>query len=246
MAVPVLVLLAIAPSPDLYLQTARADSLPDLPHLNMDNFHPAVRQQVQQVYAAAEMNPKNPDASGKLGMVLDAYEQYESAAICYRRAHLLDPGSFRWLFYLGWVLADQGRHQDAVLMLGDALRMKSDYVPAQLKLAESLLAIGKWDEGRDIYHVVSKAHPESAAAYYGLGRVYATRGDLRAAATAYLKSLELFPSYGAAHYALALAYRQLGDETNSQQQFRLYEQNKTARPPSEDSLRRARAGRPDR
>jgi tetratricopeptide (TPR) repeat protein len=237
MPVIVLLILAIALPADLCLQTARADALPDLPQLNMGSFLPAIRQQVQQVYTAARVNPKNPEASGKLGMVLDAYEQYESAAICYRRAHLLDPGSFRWLFYLGWVQAIQGKHQDAVLTIGEALRLNPDYLPAQLKRADSLLTIGKWEEGHDAYQAIRNAHPESAEAHYGLARVYATRGDLTAAASSYLKSCELFPPYGAAHYALALAYRKLGEETEARHQFNLYEQNKTAVPPLEDSLR---------
>jgi len=237
MPVIFLLILAIVRPGDLFLQAAGADSLPDLPQLNMNNFLPVIRQQVQQTYTAVQVNPKNPEANGKLGMVLDAYEQYESAAICYRRAHLLDPESFRWPFYLGWVQAMQGRHEDAVLTLGKALRVKPDYLPAQLKLADSLLAIGKWEEARDIYQAISKAHPESAEARYGVGRVYATRGDVRTAATAYLKSVELFPPYGPAHYALALAYRKLGQETESQQQFRLYEENKTAVPPLDDPLR---------
>ena len=71
--------------------------------------------------------------------------------------------------------------------------MKADYVPAQLKLADSLLAIGKWDESRDIYQAISGAHPESAEAYYGLGRVSAATGDLNASASAYRKACELYP-----------------------------------------------------
>lgn len=218
-------------------QAARADALPDLPELNMGNFLPAVRQQVQQAYAAARANPKNAEASGKLGMVLDAYEQYGSAAVCYRRAHLLDPGSFKWLFYFGRLQAIQGLHQDAVLTLSEALRKRPDDLPAQLTLADSLLAIGKWEEGREIYQAISKAHPDSAEAHYGLGRVYAARGDLTAAAAAYVKSCELFPPYGPAHYALALVYRKLGQQTKSRQQFSLYEQNKEAVPPVSDPLR---------
>jgi len=237
MPVTVLLMLAIALAAALRVQTAGAESLPDLPRPNMGNFLPAIRRQVQQASAAAQANPKDPDASGTLGMVLDAYEQYESAAICYRRAHLLDPASFRWLFYLGWVQAAQGSHRDAVPTLRQALRVKPDYMPAQLRLAESLLAIGRGEEAGEILQAVSKAHPDSAEARYGLGRVRAARGDVTAAATAYLKSCELFPAYGAAHYALALAYRKLGQEKESQLQFSLYEQNKTAVPPLDDSLR---------
>jgi tetratricopeptide (TPR) repeat protein len=115
--------------------------------------------------------------------------------------------------------------------------MKPEDVPAQLKLAESRLAIGKLEEGREIYQTISKARPDNAEAQFGLGRVYAANGDLPAATAAYRKACELFPPYGAAHYALALTYRKLGQQTESQQQFSLYEQNKTAVPPLDDPLR---------
>jgi Tfp pilus assembly protein PilF len=72
-----------------------------------------------------------------------------------------------------------------------------------------------------------------------VGRVSAARGDVAAATTSYLKSVELFPEYGAAHYALALVYRKLGDEARYQPQFRLYEQNRTSVPPLDDPLRSA-------
>lgn len=237
MSIAVLLILAFA-LPTGAARAARSESLPDLPRLNLDNFLPAVREQVRQANAAAEAHPKDADASGELGMVLDAYEQYDAAAVCYQRAHLLDPGAFRWLYYLGWVQAAQGQHEDAVATLGEAVRLKPEDRPAALRLAGNLLAIGRLDQAGDIYRTISETHPESAEAHYGLGRVAAARGDATAAAAAYLKSCELFPAYAAAHYALALAYRMLGRDTESRQQFALYQQNRTAVPPLDDPLRR--------
>jgi tetratricopeptide (TPR) repeat protein len=230
-------ILAFALSTDISVQSGANQPLPDLPVIDMRNFLPAIRQQVEEARAIAERQPKDPEASGKLGMLLDAYEQYESAAACYRRAHLLDPRAFRWLFYLGWIQAAQGNQQEAVRTLREAVSIEPDYLPAQLKLAESLGAVGEWDEARDIYQSVSGTHPDSAEAHYGLGRVYASKGQSSAAATAYLEACELFPPYGPAHYALALVYRKMGDAAKSQQQFSLYEQNKTAVPLADDPLR---------
>ena len=237
MSIAVLLILAFA-LPAGAARAARGESLPDLPRLNLDNFLPAVRQQVRQAYASAEANPKDAEASGGLGMVLDAYEQYDAAAACYQRAHLLDPRSFRWLYYLGWVQAAQGQHEDAAATLHEAVRLRPEDWPAALSLAENLLAIGQWDQAGNLYLTISKTPPESAEAHYGLGRVAAARGDAAAAAAAYLKSCELFPAYGAAHYALALAYRTLGRDAEARQQFGLYEQNRTAVPPLDDTLRR--------
>ena len=194
MSIAVLLILAFA-LPAGAARAARGESFPDLPRLNLDNFLPAVRQQVRQAYATAEANPKDAEASGGLGMVLDAYEQYDAAAACYQRAHLLDPRSFRWLYYLGWVQAAQGQHEDAAATLQEAMRLRPENRPAALSLARNLLAIGQWDQAGNLYRTISKTHPESAEAHYGLGRVAAARGDAAAAAAAYLKSCELFPAY---------------------------------------------------
>jgi tetratricopeptide (TPR) repeat protein len=234
-----LLILAIAVPADVWPQTVRAELVPDLPQLDTTSFQPAIRHQVQQAIEAARRNLNDAEATGELAMVLDAYEQYDSAEICYERAHRLDSASFRWLYYLGWVQATQGKHPDAVLTLREALRNTPDYVPAQLKLAESLFAIGNWQESRDIYQAIGTAHPDGAEAYYGLGRVLAAIGDVNGSTQAYRKACELFPAYGAAHYGLALNYRQAGRETESREQFSLYEANKTAVPASDDSLRQA-------
>ena len=128
--------------------------------------------------------------------------------------------------------------QDAALTLADALRMHPGYVPAQLKLAGSLLAIGKWQESAATSIKRSARRiPRAPRPSMGMGRVSAARGDATAAAAAYLRSVELFPDYGAAHYALALLYRTLGDDERYRQQFRWYEQNRMSVPPLDDPLR---------
>jgi tetratricopeptide (TPR) repeat protein len=150
---------------------------------------------------------------------------------------LLEPDSFRWLFYLGWIQAAQGKYAEAALTLAQALRLKPDYLPAQLKVAESLLTTGQEEQSGKIYEAIAKQHPGCAEAYYGLGRVYSARGETAAAAESYFEACHLFPPYGAAHYALALAYRKLGETEKSQQHFVLFEQNKTTVPSVNDPLR---------
>ena len=235
---PAIVVMIVAVAAATFrMQTAAGPRVPELPRLSVENFQPVVRDQLQQAYSAAQTNRQNAEASGNLGMILETYEQYEAAAVCYRRAHALDPRSFRWLFYLGWAQATLGQHNDAAITLTEALRLEPDYVSAQLKLAESLFRVGRLDESRDLYERILKEHQSMAEAHYGLGRVRAAQGDVALATASLLKSCELFPAYGAAHYALALTYRKLGKAAEAQQHFRLYEQNKTAIPPLDDSLR---------
>jgi tetratricopeptide (TPR) repeat protein len=212
------------------------EELPKLPQLNMSGFQPAIRRQIQQAEAEARTHPRSAEASGKLGMVLDAYEQYESAEPCYRRARLLDARSFSWAYYLGSAEFHQGKFKQAAETLRKALRLTPDYLPAQLKLAESLLTAGDREESGKIYEAILKTDSDSAEALYGLGRVRAARGDTTGAMESYRKACELFPAYGAAQYALALAYQRLGSPDQAEPHFRLYQANLTVTPPIQDEL----------
>jgi superkiller protein 3 len=214
-------------------------ALPELPQLNVANFFPAVRDQVERAYDEAQANPESARASGELGMVLDAYEQYETATVCYQRARLLDAAEFRWAYYLGWIRAALGEYSEAESTLREALQINPEYLPAKLKLAETLLAAGKWEESGKVYRDVVQQYPDLPVAHYGLGRIYSARGDLSAAVESLRKACDLFPPYGAARYALALAYRKLGASEKASENFKLYEQNKTAAPGVEDPMRRA-------
>ncbi|MGO9270388.1 MAG: tetratricopeptide repeat protein [Terriglobia bacterium] len=215
-------------------QTAR---LPDLPKLAVDNFLPEVRSQVQQAYDAARQRPKDAEAAGKLGMLLDLYDRPDQASVCYQRAHQLDATSFRWLYYLGSLLAKRGKHSEAAATLRAALRVNPDYLPARLKLAESLLLAGEIDASDAVYSEIVKKSPDVAEAHYGLGRIAMTRGNPTAAAESFRKACEVFPAYGAAHYGLAQAERKLGKSEELQQELALFTKNKTIVPPVDDPLR---------
>jgi len=211
--------------------------LPDLPKLAIANFLPEVRSQVQDAYDAARQRSEDAEASGKLGMLLDLYDRPDQASVCYQRAHQLDATSFKWLYYLGSLLAKQGRHSEAAATLRAALRLNPEYLPARLKLAESLLATGEINASDAVYSEIVKKSPGVAEAYYGLGRIAVTRGNPSAAAELFRKACDLFPTYGAAHYALAQVEVKLGKSEESQQQLTLFAKNKTIVPPVEDPLR---------
>jgi len=215
----------------------QTSSLPELPQVDLADFPSAVREQVQEACDAARANSRDANASGKLGMLLDLYKRRESAAICYKRAHQLDPGAFRWPYYLGSLQSAQGKRAEAATTLRAALRLNPDYLPARLKLAENLLAAGNWEEAGRIYETIVKEHRDAAEAYYGIGRIRAANGDLTAAVESYRRACEVFPAYGAAHYGLALAYRKLGDSPRSEDHLKLHAANQTLVPPVPDPLR---------
>src|SRR5262245_46791565 len=187
-----------------------AQDLPALPPLTVENFGPAIREQAQKAYNEARARPRDAEANGRLGMVLQTYEQYELAATLYERARSLAPADFRWLYYWAIVQASLAKQAEATVALKEAVRRRPDYLPAQIRLADLLLVSGERAESQRIYEAVLKKSPGSVFAFYGLGRIKAEGADLAAAVELLRRACELSPHYGAAHYALAMAYRNLG------------------------------------
>lgn len=217
----------------------KALPLPDLPAIRMENFQPAIREQVEKAYAAAQANPRDAEASGKLGMVLEAYEQNQVAEVCYQRARALDPAAFQWAYYLGAVEVAQAKHAAAVEALRATVRLKPDYLAARVKLAEALFATGDRRESRRIYEALLKENPSLPQAFYGLGRVKEAEGDLAAAIENYGRACELAPNYAVAHYALALASRRQGDGARAEEHLAAYKKDPLAEPRLDDPLHAA-------
>ncbi len=214
----------------------RAQTLPDLPTIVFENFESEIREQVSKAYSAAQAKPRDVQANGWLGMTLHTYEQYEFAAVCYERAHLLAPAEFRWAYYLGMVQAELGRQREAAVAFKAALRQDPNHLPAQLRLADALLADGQLSESRQLYEILVKRNANLAQAHYGLGRIAVANGDPSAAVGHYRKALGLFQDYGAAHYALGMALRDLGQTAQAQTHLARSQQLKLSRPTLEDPL----------
>ena len=214
-------------------------NLPPLAKLSLENFLPAIREQIQEAYDAVETHPRDSAANGKLGMVLEAYSELQGAEIAYRRAHLLAPSHFDWIYYLAQIRAAQGNCDDAAKLLRKALELNPGYLPARLKLAECLRTSAEWEESGAIYNAILKEHPDSAEGHYGLGKVQMASHNIRAALESYRAACKLSPEFGAAHYGLALAYRTLGEEDEAQREFQRYQTNKDKGPPARDPLMEA-------
>src|SRR5579864_3814337 len=206
--------------------TRHERDLPDLPRLIIANFRPQIRDRVQKAYEDVSARPKDAEANGRLGMLLQAFSQFESAEICYRRARILDPNRFQWAYYLGLTQALDGKNEEASRNLGDATRLDPQYLPARLKLAEVLLTLGRLEESERVCQSIVKDDAQLAPAYYWLGRVESAKGDVPAAMEQFRKACQLWPSFGTAHYALALACKATGATAEAKQHMAAYQKYK--------------------
>ncbi len=217
---------------------AQSEPLPPVPDLapRIDEFEATSRKQIQGADEQVSQNPKSAEDNGRMGMLLHAHQRYEIAEPFYLRARLLDPDSFSWAYYLGIIQGRLGKPAEAVASLRPATKLKSDYLPARMALAESLRKLGKLEESRELYRRIVKDHPESAAAYAGLGRISWEEGKVSEAVENYQKAVERFPRYAAAHYALGLAHRSLGNLEKMREHLSQFQRHSAQQPPLEDPL----------
>src|SRR5437660_1676871 len=129
----------------------------------------------------------------------------------------------------------------AIFVFATALAARGPELPPlpELKLAATWLAAGQFEAAEKLYTAIIHEDPNSAEAHYGLGRVQAAQDDTKAAVVSLETACRLFAQYGAAHYALALAYRKLGEAKKADEHFALYKANVTTVPPAVDPLRAA-------
>jgi tetratricopeptide (TPR) repeat protein len=213
---------------------AAAPGLPELPKVPLSELPAAVRERVAEAYRRAQEHPATAAAAGELAMLLHAYDQVGLAEAAYVRARALEPASFEWAYLSGLVLLRLGRQEAAIAALREAVALQPRAVAARVRLAEALLAAADVGGAAAQFRSLREDRPSLPQPHYGLGRVEAARGNAAAAAGHFEEACHLFEPYGAAHYGLALAYRDLGRDEDSRRHLQLYERHRLSAPPLDD------------
>jgi tetratricopeptide (TPR) repeat protein len=208
----------------------------ELPPLSAGDYPAALGERLAAALERARKEPQDAGRAGALGMLLHAHEQLEPALACYRRARHLDPGAFEWPYLEGVILARLAQHAGSAEALRAAVRLDPGSWPARLKLAQALLAAGDLAAAELLFRELLAERPRAPQPHFGLGRVEAARDRLEAAAERYLEATRLFEAYGAAHYALALAYRDLERPEDARRHLGLYQEHLLDTPPLEDAV----------
>ncbi len=207
---------------------------PQLPEINLDNYPSVSRTPIAHAVEAVKAHPDDPERVGELGMMLQAWEQFETAAVVYERARTLEP-RFEW-FYLGGLIETRLAHyRDAAALLNGAVALSPTSIPARLALADALFESGDVVSARKAYEVLTAGAAEPHARY-GLGRALASAGDHEAAVREFEAALRLFPEFGAAWYSRGLSLRRLGQIDGAKQSLAKAQQYGTRWPAVEDPL----------
>jgi predicted O-linked N-acetylglucosamine transferase (SPINDLY family) len=135
-----------------------------------------------------------------------AREHHESGRLdmaeqIYREILRVEPGHADALCLLGVLAGQSGKYQQAVELLGEALRAR-DHPVVHLNLGGAYIGLGNSQEAIACYHRALKLQPEYAEAYYGLGRAQLALRRLDEAAASFRRAVQLKPDYAEAHFSL--------------------------------------------
>src|SRR5438093_1460240 len=175
-------------------------SLPALPRLALDSYSPAARDAISRAYQDATARSTDPVAVGTLARTLHAWEQWSAAHDAYARAQALAPRAFEWVYLDALVLQRLARYADAASRLEQALRLSSDYLPARVALAESLLESGDLAGAITAHEAALARDPSIAQAHANLISLYGRTQNWAKAEEHYRALVALGSNLGDAHY----------------------------------------------
>jgi tetratricopeptide (TPR) repeat protein len=190
-------------------------------------------------HAQLQANPQDAAANANLGNILHAYKLLPWAIVCYQRARVLEPDDYTTAYYLGIASALAGADAAAIVNLHAALQLHPEYAPARLRLAELLFRTGRLDEARALFEALLASDADSPWAHHELAQVLTAQGELPAAIDHNRRAVSLFDSFGPAHYALALAYRDRGETELAARHLARYQQHPDSKPSRVDPLLKA-------
>ena len=190
---------------------------PPPPVVNTTGFDPAITGAIDQARQTALSSPRSAEARGRMGMVLLAHEVRAPARECFSQASALAPREPRWPYYLGLAqLVDNPMAAATNLDRAVQLFPEGETGP-RLKLADTLLELGRLDEAEVHYRRVHQRDSNSAPASLGLGKLANAKGQAADAAK-FLDAARDNPSTRQAAYRLLLNVNQKLGRTNEAEQ----------------------------
>ena len=194
---------------------------PPPPVVDTAGFDPVIAAAIEQERQRVLSTPNSADARGQMGMVLLAHDVHGPAGECFLQASALAPREPRWLYLLG--LAQLKDNPAAAATNFDrAVRLfPEDQLVPRVRLADTLLALGRTEEAEAQYRAILKREPNSARARLGLGKTVNARGLPAEAAELLSGATRDLSTRKAAHRLLVTVYQRLGRTQEAEQLARV-------------------------
>ncbi len=184
------------------------------PVVPAETLEPALRRLLEDRTRDVAAAPYAAEAWGRLGVAYDVHDLPDRAIACYGRAHRLDPGDFRWIYFLG-LCEMPSDHRAAQTHLLAARAIRDDYAPLELHIARGYFDTGELDRAEEHYLNAAKLDPKVVRPHVGLARVALARQQPGEALGHLEAALARGPKSGEVHFLLAQAHRRLGDDAEA-------------------------------
>ncbi len=121
----------------------------------------------------------------------------------------------------GMILVREGRLEEALALLRQAVASEPDFTRAMIALGFALIEMGKGDEARAELQQVLDLDPKSGAAYNNIGLSFLREGKIDQAVANFRKAVEVEPTEYHAHANLGLAMFRLGKNDEALSSLRM-------------------------
>jgi tetratricopeptide (TPR) repeat protein len=185
-----------------------AASIPHRPDLSA--LPAEMTQRVGACERRAQAGPDRIAALGELSRLYHANGFFPEASQCYQGLLQVEAADPYWPYRLATIIAGYGQLDDALPLWRRAVKLAPDYVPARLRLGDTLLKTNQNAEAAKVYAAVLEREPRNPYALLGLARIDIDAGRWDAARER-LEVVVQQSKYGIGYDLLPTVYEHLGE-----------------------------------
>jgi tetratricopeptide (TPR) repeat protein len=227
--------------------------LVEIPQPDLAGVDQPVQEQIRASRVALSATLARSNASsaekatafGALGEIYQAYGFNDAALASYQNAARLEPQSFRWQYYAGYLHQLNGDTESAFREYQRALTLKPNSATTMLRLGNLELGANHLESAKSWFaKSMAQRNPSAAAALTGLGKIALNEHRYPAALKYFNNALGREPQASSIHYQLAMTYRALGDLRQMQENMQARgEVEPTIHDPLLDEIRMLKQGK---
>ena len=221
--------------------------VPVLTAAQLESLEPSARTDLEAAQQAARSGTRDPEAHGRLALLLHAQGFLEAAASSYGRAQDLAPLEARWHRLDAHRAAEAGEEGEALEHALQAIELDPGSVPARTTLAQLEYRRARWEEARTHFQAALAGEPGNFTALRGMATLEFRAGNLAEAVSFLERALAVAPDDPTVHYTAALAFERLGETGRAAEHLAASRRGPARRPaiepPPEILALRGRGGR---
>ena len=189
-------------------RAATAGGVPPRPDLSA--LPTEMAQRVEACERRVRTGPDRIAALDELSRLYHVNGFFPEASQCYQVLLRVDAANPRWPYRLATIVAGYGQLDEALPLWRRTVKLAPDYVPARLRLGDTLLKTNQNAEAAKVYAAVAAREPRNPYALLGLARIDVEAGRWEAA-RARLEVVVQQSNYGIGYDLLPTVYEHLGE-----------------------------------